>query len=134
MVIAEAVLGLGFKVGPAVGRFLHSTVTNGQLTIADRISVLTESFVQGICQSANKTKSQSCVGFAELVRQPFCVCLVASKCLSEGQVQSENCLRCITPPGLTVKERRPMAFTISIAGVQGVCECLYLLVQGVLQL
>lgn len=27
--------------------------------------------------------------FTELVKQPFCACLVASKCLSVGQVQSE---------------------------------------------
>lgn len=101
MVIPEAPPDLGFKVGPAIGRFAL-TVTNGQLTTADRIPTLTESFVQGICQSARNEKSQSFMDFTELVRQLFvCVCLVTSKCLFKGWVQSENCFHCNTTPTLS---------------------------------
>jgi hypothetical protein len=49
MIILKAVPGLGFEAGLAIGRFLHLTVTNVQLTVADRLSALTESFVRGTC-------------------------------------------------------------------------------------
>lgn len=35
MVVEEAVSSLGFEAGPAIGRVLHLTVTNVQLTVAD---------------------------------------------------------------------------------------------------